>query len=68
MSRSKTWPFEKRERCLVCWRKNTTVSKILLCDECGKSYESALRRDATTYGLLRWAAQRARRFARLEKR
>ena len=50
--------------CIVCgWP--TPRLEGHLCASCRMSYDRANRRDSTTLGVIQWAANRARRFARL---
>jgi len=41
---------------------------MLFCEPCRRSYDKALMSDTTIYGAIRWAAERARRFAREQAR
>lgn len=49
--------------CIVCQRHNLVGASAEMCRICCHSYDRSLRRDATTMGIIRWAAGRARRFA-----
>lgn len=44
--------------CLVC--ESPTEKKLGLCPACCRSYDKMNREDSTTYGLIKWAARRAR--------
>ncbi len=49
--------------CVVCGRLRDPYSGGM-CVACKMAYDRLNRRDCTTYGLLRWAAARARKFER----
>jgi predicted amidophosphoribosyltransferase len=49
--------------CPVCGRFAT----VLLCDQCRKSLDRMSKRDSTIWGVIVWAAKRARRFERSKR-
>ncbi len=61
--RVKLGPWRVAPRCIVCNRP-IVLHKNTMCGSCGEAYDRFNRRDSTAIGLIRWAAQRARRFAR----
>ena len=54
-------------KCVVCNGLTRTI-RDNLCVSCCASYDRARRRDATTLGIIRWAAGRARRAERAAQR
>lgn len=52
--------------CIVCLDP-VVVAKGTMCGRCCEAYDRALRRDSTTLGIIRWAAQRARRMFKLRQ-
>lgn len=52
-------------RCYICLRP---VTARMLCKCCQNSYDRMIARDGTTWALLLWAAERARKFIRKEWR
>jgi len=58
-------------RCIVCHQRPLVTdghSSRLLCRPCAVSYDRSLAAESTIMGIMIWAAQRARRFARAEVR
>lgn len=45
--------------CLVCQKPTPT---LFLCKACGRSYDKMIEQDPTTANIIRWAANRARKF------
>ena len=48
-------------KCVVC--RNRFCSGLLFCAPCQRSYDRAVKRDASMAGLLRWCAKRATRLS-----
>ena len=59
--------LRRAAKCVVCDRYNV-VSRAQMCTSCCEAYDRARGRDATTIGIIQWAAGRARRFARAGER
>lgn len=58
---SKLGPWRVAPRCIVC-NYPVVVQKGTMCGVCKEAYDRFNRRDSTTLGLIRWAAQRARKY------
>lgn len=53
----------KRTNCIVC---TGTIASLSMCRACARSFDRHNRADMTTLGLIRWAANRARRAQQTE--
>lgn len=44
--------------CIVCRRSTKQAHSLALCPACARSYDLALKRDATTLGIIEWTVRR----------